>query len=655
MGMTMTEYMWSGCPCRVRGPKATCEAPGVRFEMRRSCHSRSLLLVSLFASNAFAALRVPLLAYYSKQYSDFVNVAPGLATLDATYRFFAENSFVFTAAQPNTLPLQHYRRAIDNRSYVAASARGSAFALQHNFTLLRTEGWVRPPATPGALPFEMWYSAARNDHVLVGSTEMRAAIADGGYVKLFVDCAADPAWTLWPNTPPPGTPFPPSADLLGFEFAYGANSVPPHIRADTWFPSWAADGALYSGYTDGTVQGVGSGSAANGTTGMAVLHGDDPFNLTAVVPRAAWPANSAPYGGRYPSANLHFNGTWAQATYTVDNYQRFPAVPVDGGVWCVLGPFTWWRTSADGGLTWDDGGHAALANASDTLFGEAAVNNSKVRFGAPHVVDFGQDMRFSPDGKMYLVAHGADRANDYEGWMLGSQVYLARAPPAPQTLNDASVYEFYSGGHGPAATWSNRLSDAAPLIAWGNRTGVVTLSWHPLLEKFIMVVSTPTEAPFTGSDAPPFNATYDTYFLEADDITGPWALVSFAAQFGPQAYFANIPSKFMGVSASGSRTGAGSGIYNGARATAASVPSATLEGRPRFYEQTEALAGEELLDGAGIFYPFFLAYSANWKFPGAPNPPGSGYHLSLQPSRFQLSAEFSRKLRARYLESEGAA
>ena len=47
---------------------------------------------------------------------------------------------------------------------------------------------------------------------------------------------------------------------------------------------------------------------------MAVLHGDDPHNLTAVVPRAAWPASSAPYGGRYPSANLHFNGTWAQAT-----------------------------------------------------------------------------------------------------------------------------------------------------------------------------------------------------------------------------------------------------------------------------------------------------------------------------------------------------
>jgi alpha-galactosidase len=605
---------------------------------------RAKLVVLLSLASTLAAPSAPLRAYFSELRNNFASVAAA-GPPDASYAFAAENGVVFAAERPGALPLQHFRRAADGRSYLSASARGSAYALEHGFTFLRTEGWALPATSPGATPFEMWYNAARDDHVLVGSAELRAAVVGSGYVKLFVDCAADPVWTLWRNTPPPGAPFPPSADLLGFEFAYGANSVPPNIRADTWFPSWAADGALYSGYTDGTVQGVGSGSAGNGTTGMAVLHGDDPYNLTAVVPRSAWPANSAPYGGRYPSANLHHNGTWAQATYTVDNYHYFPAVPENGGVWCVQGPFTWWRTSSDNGLTWDDGGHAALANASDTLFGEAAVNNSKVKFGAPHVVDFGRDMRFSPNGKFYMVAHGADRANDYEGWMQGSLVFLARAPPAPSTLNDASVYEFYAGGHGPAATWSSRLADAAPLISWGNRTGVVTLAWHPLLAKFIMVVSTPTESPFTGSDTPPPNRTYDTYFLESDDITGPWALVTYAAQFGPQAYFANIPSKFMGVSASGSSTGAGSGIYNGARASVASVPSAACGGRSFFHEQTEPAAVGD--GGNGTFYSFFLAYSANWKNPGPPNPPGSGYHLSLQPSRFELSAAFARKLRAR--------
>jgi hypothetical protein len=615
---------------------------------------RTLSLLSALSALASDAPREPLRAFFSALHNDYVTVAAsGAASLDASYEFVAESSFVFTAEQPDTLPLQRFLRGADHRSFVSASARGHAYARAHDFAFLRTEGWVRPPTSSGALPLEMWYSAARDDHVLVGSSDMRAAAARDGYEKLFVDCAADPMWTLWPSTPPPSTPFPPSADLLGFEFAFGGNSVPPDIRADTWFPSWAADGALYSGYTDGTVQGVGSGSAGvNGTTGMAVLHGDDPFNLTAVVPRAAWPASAAPfYGGRYPSANLHFNGTWAQATYTVANYRYYPAVPINGGVWCVQGPFTWWRTSTDNGLTWDDGGHATLANASDTLFGEAAVNNSKVKFGSPHVVDFGQNMQYSPDGKMYLVAHGADHANDYLGLMLGSQVYLARAPPAPSTLNDATVYQFYAGGHGRAAKWSSKLADAAPLISWGNRTGVVTLSWHPLLEKFIMVVSTPTESPFTGSDAPPFNATYDTYFLESDDITGPWALVTYAAQFGPQAYFANVPSKFMGMSASGSRTGMGSGIYAGAPAKTAAVRAPTTSARPYFDELTEPVANERADAGSiGSFYSFFLAYSANWKQPSnyTPSPPGSGYHLCLQPSRFQLSPSFLSKLRARH-------
>jgi hypothetical protein len=598
------------------------------------------------------APRVPLLAYFSAVHRDHVTLAAGAAPPDASYAFLAENGFALASPAPGALPLRRFRRAADNRSFVTASARGGAAALARGFALVRAEGFVLPASAAGAQPLEMWYHAARDDHALVGTAAVRAAAAADGYEFLYVDCAADAVWTRWPNAPPPGAPFPPSVDLLGFDFAYGANSVPPRQRADTWFPSWAADGALYSGYTDGTVQGVGSGSAGNGTTGMAILHGDDPRNLTAVVPRAAWPANSAPYGGRYPSANLHYNGTWAQGTYTVDNYRFFPAVPENGGVWCVQGPFTWWRTSADGGLSWDDYGHATLANASDTLFGEAAVNNSKVKFGAPHAVDFGRDMRDSPDGKLYLVAHGADRPNDYEGWMIGSQVYLARAPPAPATLNDARVYEFYAGGHGKGATWSRSLADAAPLVSWGNHTGVVTMSYHPLLEKYIMVVSTPTESPFTGSDSPPFNATYDTYFLESDDITGPWALVSYAARFGPQAYFANIPSKFMGVSAAGGRAGAGSGIYEGARATVASVHGSAARGGAPFYELTEP---DDLEGGASSFYAFWLAYSANWKFPGTPNPPGSGYHLSLQPARFELSAAFARKLRARAPAGEASA
>ena len=48
------------------------------------------------------------------------------------------------------------------------------------------------------------------------------------------------------DTPPPGAPFPMSTDLLSYEYALGGNAVPPGIGADTWYPSWDADGNLYS-------------------------------------------------------------------------------------------------------------------------------------------------------------------------------------------------------------------------------------------------------------------------------------------------------------------------------------------------------------------------------------------------------------------------
>jgi hypothetical protein len=56
------------------------------------------------------------------------------------------------------------------------------------------------------------------------------------------------------------------------------------------------------------------------------------------------PAPPAPttgdYTGRYPSANLWYNGTWYAGTYALKGGNR------------VLGPFVSFRTSTDDGVTW---------------------------------------------------------------------------------------------------------------------------------------------------------------------------------------------------------------------------------------------------------------------------------------------------------------
>jgi hypothetical protein len=44
---------------------------------------------------------------------------------------------------------------------------------------------------------------------------------------------------------------------------------------------------------------------------------------------------------------------------------------------------------------------------------------------------------------------------------------------------------------------------------------------------------------------------FNTYILESDSISGPWKLVVFMKNFGEQAYFVNIPSKFIAADGRG--------------------------------------------------------------------------------------------------------
>lgn len=53
--------------------------------------------------------------------------------------------------------------------------------------------------------------------------------------------------------------------------------------------------------------------------------------------------------------------------------------------------------------------------------------------------------------------------------------------------------------------------------------------------------------------------------------------------------------------------------------------------------------------GAAAYYNLFLSYSADFAS-GVPNPPGSGYHWSLQSTRLGLSAGFAARLAQRAQE-----
>ena len=66
---------------------------------------------------------------------------------------------------------------------------------------------------------------------------------------------------VWPSEPPTDCPFPPSETLKHLQFT-GRHAEVADSGADTWYPSWAADGNLYSPWADGTVNGVSSSARA---------------------------------------------------------------------------------------------------------------------------------------------------------------------------------------------------------------------------------------------------------------------------------------------------------------------------------------------------------------------------------------------------------
>ena len=112
------------------------------------------------------------------------------------------------------------------------------------------------------------------------------------------------------TTVPRDCPFEKSKDLSGMVFT---GRYTNYTRADTWSPAWASDDRIYSPFTDGSVNGVRSGSGYNftklqvPTTGFAVVEGSDPMKLK--ITRVGLLRHEPfPYGGQYPCGSLVHNG-----------------------------------------------------------------------------------------------------------------------------------------------------------------------------------------------------------------------------------------------------------------------------------------------------------------------------------------------------------
>ncbi len=338
---------------------------------------------------------------------------------------------------------------------------------------------------------------------------------------------------VWRSEPPQGSPFEPSRDIRGIAFTHNFTA---YTDADTWYPSWASDGNMYSGWTDGEIgeESCHSSGGGRARTGNARITGDDPLSLT-IESLGSEPASALPYGGRYPSANLVHNGVWYYGTYCVDFDLSKPEYR-DLYSWAICGPVPGFRISTDYGKTWTP----SPLSPDRPLFPESGKDGRQVKMGTPHFVDFGRNLEHSPDGKAYLVGHGATDADPTpriagNSWIAGDAVYLARVTPSPKNINDLGAYEFFAGrGAEGGPVWSRNFADIRPLLAWDDRMGCATITYNAPLRKYLMCVT----------DGWPGVEDMNSYILEADEITGPYRMITFMNKFGRQGYFLNFPSKF---------------------------------------------------------------------------------------------------------------
>lgn len=359
-----------------------------------------------------------------------------------------------------------------------------------------------------------------------------------------------PGMVVWNQnrTLPAGCPFTLSTELVGIALM-GRSSAAQF--ADTWQPSWASDGSMYSSWQDGglTTEPVNqlglscwppAASATSQKTGWAHIAGDDPQDLV-LTEAGLLEADKTGWLGRYPNACVWKDGTFYMGSKLISVYNVNGQRVGDAEPWAYYGgcPNVGFHSSNNGGTNWTLSPHGP----NDYLFGNRdpvggpSNLNELTTFGTMYLVDYGRNQERSPDGKIYFATTGAKRQDHTLHANNGDVVHLCRV--SASGINNGTAYEFYAGGN----NWSTNMDQAQPILEWDHNIGGAYIVCNPGLNKYIM---TAYKNGSSGGVTTPFEwLPDDTFIFESDSLTGPYRLVSYLPSFGNQAYFAHIPAKFI--------------------------------------------------------------------------------------------------------------
>ncbi|MCB0729859.1 MAG: hypothetical protein KDC88_02400 [Ignavibacteriae bacterium] len=377
-----------------------------------------------------------------------------------------------------------------------------------------------------------------------------------GRESTSIDPAVQPDYNEydWPDNPPEDCPYEQSNEIKRIHFT---GRYANYTGADTWYPMWASDGNQYSTWTDGFIwtnrsvpwidcqytnpgrkmepidkwtadypqypQLYHSHSNVPPTcVGIAKIVGDSPLNLDVINLGKLYSGNNL-----YPCVCLIADNNFFIGTY--DAYSiggRFNGFRYSNN-------WDHWVEETEAG--WENQYWKDVRSEETDFF---AADSNPRRFNVPHAVVFGQNNNLSPDGKVYFTSHGEIKGGK-SNWDKGDAIYLCRTNSDPNSVINTENYEFFNGHNSNGeAIWVNDVTKSKPILEWKDHLGSEGITFIPALRKYILMTARLKE----NENNLPYNVLI---FWESDNITGPYKMVHYLKDWGPQTYFPNIPAKFI--------------------------------------------------------------------------------------------------------------
>ena len=242
----------------------------------------------------------------------------------------------------------------------------------------------------------------------------------------------------------------------------------PNSEGDTWTPTWADNGHIYSPSNDST----GFHSAPRANIAFNRIEGNDPLQLSGKtvnpMPPYGKEAERGPDGCTWKSSGCAcIDGVlyWVVARHRYGQESGDPRQRQTAQNASII-------KSVDHGRTWT---RSAKLNYNAPMFPGR-------RFATPYFIQFGRNGAAPRNIGDYVYAISN---NGY--WDCGDDMIVGRVARSRIGLLNAADWEFYIGGNGGSASWTANVNNALPVVKDTGRVGMTGATYLPGYQRYFMI------------------------------------------------------------------------------------------------------------------------------------------------------------------------